>query len=322
MSENEKKIAIEYIDVCKRFPNASYNAVDHVSLQIETGTIVTILGTSGSGKTTLLKMTNRIHELTSGEIRYFGKNINELDLNTYRRQLGYVIQQAGLFPHKNVEANIATVPKLLGWDKERINARVEELMNMVQLDPGEFRKRYPRQLSGGQQQRVGIAPALAASPSVILMDEPFGAIDAITREALQDQLIGLQYELKNTILFVTHDIQEALKLGHKVIVMDSGKVQQYDTPYNIMLNPANDYVRNLVSTGDFYDKLRVLTVNNIIEEASSEELREGTVIPAKTYISEALGILLKTGETYLRVEDMEGRLAGKITFERVQQMVR
>lgn len=240
------KKAIEYKNVRKIFEGNAKDSVKNVSLSIEEGAFVTILGTSGSGKTTLLKMTNRIHELTDGEILFYGKNSKEIPVNEYRRQIGYVIQQAGLFPHKTIEENISTVPKLLKWDKKKTQETVREMLELVRLDYDTYAKRYPRQLSGGEQQRVGIARALAVSPKVILMDEPFGAIDAITRRSLQDELIKLHKELKNTILFVTHDIFEAILLGEKIIIMDGGEVQQYDTPYNIMMHPANDFVKNLV----------------------------------------------------------------------------
>lgn len=213
--------AIEFKGVSKRFKGNEYDSVSNVNLKIEKGTFVTILGTSGSGKTTLLKMVNRIHELTEGELLYFGQDIMKLEANEYRRKIGYVIQQGGLFPHKTVEDNIAVVPKLLKWDKQKIAQRTKELMQLVQLDYEKYRKRYPRSLSGGEQQRVGIARALATNPSIMLMDEPFGAIDAITRGVLQKEIKRLQKQLGNTILFVTHDVYEAFLLGQKIIVMDA-----------------------------------------------------------------------------------------------------
>ena len=216
--------AIEFKGVSKRFKGNEYDSVSNVNLKIEKGTFVTILGTSGSGKTTLLKMVNRIHELTKGELLYFGQDIMKLEANEYRRKIGYVIQQGGLFPHKTVEDNIAVVPKLLKWDKQKIAQRTKELMQLVQLDYEKYRKRYPRSLSGGEQQRVGIARALATNPSIMLMDEPFGAIDAITRGVLQKEIKRLQKQLGNTILFVTHDVYEAFLLGQKIIVMDHGAV--------------------------------------------------------------------------------------------------
>lgn len=257
MEEKKPKTAIEYVNVTKRFEGSSYDSVKNVSLSIKEGEFVTILGSSGSGKTTLLKLTNVLYPVTSGKILYFGQDVSKLNLNAYRRELGYVIQQAGLFPHKTVAENIAIVPKLLGWKKDRIIERTDELLRMVDLDPEVYWNRYPRQLSGGQQQRVGIARALATSPAVLLMDEPFGAIDAITRESLQNEVKNLQEKLGNTILFVTHDIREAFKLGHKIIIMDKGEVQQFDTPAQIMKHPANSFVQTMLETGDYYDQLRL-----------------------------------------------------------------
>ena len=255
--QHGSRTAIEYVHVTKRFDGSGRDSVKDVSLSIKEGEFVTILGSSGCGKTTLLKLTNVLYPVTEGKILYFGEDVSKLDLNEYRRKLGYVIQQAGLFPHKTVAENIATVPKLLKWKKERIEERTDELLELVKLNPAEYRNRYPRQLSGGQQQRVGIARALAANPSVLLMDEPFGAIDAITRESLQDELKKLQEKLGSTILFVTHDIREAFKLGHKIIIMDQGQVQQFDTPAQIMKHPANEFVEKFLQTGDYYDQLRL-----------------------------------------------------------------
>lgn len=315
------EIAIEFKNVCKRFKGNDYDSVSDVSLKIEKGCFVTILGTSGSGKTTLLKMVNRIYELTNGEILYFGKDITKLQVNDYRRQIGYVIQQGGLFPHKTVEENISVIPRLLKWDKEKTMRRVKELMELVRLDYNTYRKRYPRSLSGGEQQRVGIARALAADPSVMLMDEPFGAIDAITRGALQQEMKNLQNELRNTILFVTHDVFEAFLLGQKIIVMDKGKVQQFDTPYNIMLHPANEFVSKLISTGDVYDKLRVLSVDNNLEEASEDEVREGVRIDSSKYLNDALTLFVKEECKYLIVVE-GGQVKGKLSVNYLKQMMR
>lgn len=240
--------AIEFHHVCKIFKGASYYAVNDVDLSIMEGEFITILGSSGSGKTTLLKMVNRLYEADSGSIVLFGENIQEVDVVKVRRRIGYVIQQVGLLPHMTIAENIAIVPKLLKWDKERIAGRVRELLELVGLDPDEFKKRYPAQLSGGQQQRIGLARALAVDPKIMLLDEPFGAIDAINRLNLQDELKRIHGGLKKTFLFVTHDISEALKLGTRVIVMNAGKVCQYDTPANIARHPADDFVESLIKS--------------------------------------------------------------------------
>jgi osmoprotectant transport system ATP-binding protein len=240
--------AIVFDNAVKRFRGAAYNAVDHVSLEIEEGEFVTVLGASGSGKTTLLKMVNRLFEPDAGTIRLFGENIMDKDPVKLRHGIGYVIQQIGLFPHMTVRENIATVPKILKWDKARIDARVNELLSLVNLEPAEFRGRYPAQLSGGQQQRVGVARALAVDPAVMLMDEPFGAIDAINRSNLQDELLSIHGKHKKTYLFVTHDVNEAFKLGDRVLVMDKGRVKQFDTPRAVINNPADDFVAELLAS--------------------------------------------------------------------------
>ena len=241
-------IAIEFKNVCKKFPNAKSNAVNNVSFQVEEGELITILGTSGCGKTTLMKLVNRLYDPTSGSIEVFGEDIQKGDPIQLRRQIGYVIQQVGLFPHMTVERNISVVPEILGWDEERKKARTTELLKLVNLDPDEYRNRYPAQLSGGQQQRVGLARALAVNPKIMLLDEPFGAIDAINRTKLQDELLAIHKNEKQTCLFVTHDVTEALKLGDRVIVMHDGEIQQFDTPKNLLEKPANDYVRSLLQS--------------------------------------------------------------------------
>lgn len=242
------QVAIAFDSVSKRFGKTGQLAVDDVSLSINEGEFITILGSSGCGKTTLLKMINRLYEPDGGTICLFGENIRGVDVIKVRRRIGYVIQQVGLFPHMTVAGNIATVPKLLGWDARRIASRVDALLSLVGLEPETFRARYPRQLSGGQQQRVGLARALAVDPKIMLLDEPFGAIDAITRMNLQDELLRLHGGLKKTFLLVTHDITEAFKLGDRVVVMNQGKVCQFDTPERIINNPADGFVASLVNS--------------------------------------------------------------------------
>ncbi len=241
-------IAVEFQSISKRFPKASYDAVSEVSLKVNEGEIVTILGTSGCGKTTLLKMVNRLYEPDHGEILLFGEPIKSLNPVQLRRKIGYVIQQIGLFPHMTIGDNIATVPKILGWNRQKIEKKVIDLLELVELDPAEFMRRFPGQLSGGQQQRVGLARALAADPELMLMDEPFGAIDAITRINLQNELLKIQSKFHKTILFVTHDINEAFKLGNHVLIMDQGRVQQYAPSKEIRKRPANEFVARLVNS--------------------------------------------------------------------------
>lgn len=250
--------AIEFDQVVKRFPKAGYSAVNNVSLTIEEGEFITIVGTSGCGKTTLLKMVNRLYEADSGVIRLFGDDIAQEDPVRLRHGIGYVIQQIGLFPHMTIFDNVAVVPRILKWDKRRIQARVEELLELVNLPAREFARRHPAELSGGQQQRVGLARALAVDPRVMLLDEPFGAIDAINRAKLQNELRDVHLrqkesgEARRTYLFVTHDIAEAFKLGSRTLIMHQGDVQQFDAPQNIIEHPANEFVRNLlISSGVF-----------------------------------------------------------------------
>lgn len=240
--------AITFEHVSKQFNQCGYAAVDDVSFTVEQGEFITILGSSGCGKTTLLKMVNRLYQPDAGKILLFGKDISKTNAVQLRRSIGYVIQQIGLFPHMTIEENIATVPQLLHWDKATISKRVTELLDLVGLPAQEFRSRYPAQLSGGQQQRVGLARALAAQPKIMLMDEPFGAIDAITRMGLQDELLALQKELNKTILFVTHDINEAFRLGNRVMIMNQGRICQFDTPKNILENPADAFTKALIDS--------------------------------------------------------------------------
>jgi osmoprotectant transport system ATP-binding protein len=251
-------------NVTKRYPNTKAAAVDEFSMVIPAGRIVVFVGPSGCGKTTTMRMINRMVEPTSGVITIDGKDALHIDADELRRGIGYAIQQAGLFPHFTVAQNIAVVPGLLKWDKKKIDARVEEMMDLVGLDPGTFRHRLPRQLSGGQQQRVGVARALAADPPVLLMDEPFGAVDPITRGNLQDELLRLQNELGKTIVFVTHDFDEAVKLGDKIAVLgDRSTIQQYDTPDAILANPANDTVAGFVGAGASLKQLTLLRVRDV-----------------------------------------------------------
>ena len=238
--------AVEFCHVTKRYSDSAGAAVKDISFSVEEGEFITILGTSGCGKTTLMRMVNGLVKPTEGTIRVMGSDLKEADVVELRRNIGYVIQQIGLFPHMTVGKNIGTVPEILKWDKARIQKRVDELLLLVNLNPQEYRDRYPSQLSGGQQQRVGLARALAADPAILLMDEPFGAIDAINRTRLQDELLAIYRQQHKTILFVTHDVTEALKLGSRVMIMDRGEIMQFDSPLNILEHPANAYVESLI----------------------------------------------------------------------------
>lgn len=309
--------AIQFEQVSKVFPKNDQPAVQDASLNIEAGEFVTILGTSGSGKTTLLKMVNRIYERTSGRIFVEGKNNDDIPLTELRRKIGYVIQQIGLFPHMTVADNIATVPKILKWDKNKVNARVDFLLQLVDLAPSDYRKRYPSQLSGGQQQRIGIARAMASDPAILLMDEPFGALDAITRAGLQEELLKIQKKLHKTILFVTHDIDEALKLGDKVVVMHEGKIQQYDTPLNILMNPANDFVSRLVQSEDVLKLLDFIKAESAMQ--NGVEAGHATVPSVKLddSLKHVLTLMLKNRVDAVVVHNEEKQPVGAITFSQL-----
>ncbi|MGK8522282.1 ABC transporter ATP-binding protein [Nocardia asteroides] len=250
--------------VTKHYPGQRDPAVDSVSLTIPAGEIVVLVGRSGCGKTTTMRMINRLIEPTAGTITIDGRDAATIPPDRLRRGIGYSIQQAGLFPHLTVAKNIATVPGLIGWDRRRIRARVDEMLELVGLDPGTFRDRYPRRLSGGQQQRVGVARALAADPPVLLMDEPFGAVDPITRGLLQDELLRLQSELGKTIVFVTHDFAEAVKLGDRIAVLgDRSRILQYDTPAAILADPADETVAGFVGADASLKQLTLTRVRDV-----------------------------------------------------------
>jgi osmoprotectant transport system ATP-binding protein len=250
--------------VTKRYDAKSPAAVDDITIEFPAGEIVMLVGPSGCGKTTTMKMINRLIEPTSGRILIGDDDVTHRNPDELRRHIGYVIQGAGLFPHYTVGENIAIVPRLLKWDKERIAARVDELLDLVNLEPAQYRDRYPRELSGGQQQRVGVARALAADPPVLLMDEPFGAVDPITRQHLQDELLRLQDELHKTIVFVTHDFDEAVKVGDRIAILtDGSRIVQYDKPEEILANPANDFVRGFVGHGAALKQLTLTRVRDV-----------------------------------------------------------
>lgn len=250
--------------VTKHYPGQSDPAVDRISLTIPAGEIVVFVGPSGCGKTTTMRMINRLIEPTSGTITIGGRDVTAVNPDRLRRQIGYSIQQAGLFPHMTVARNIATVPGLLGWNRAQVAARVDEMLQLVGLDPVTFRDRYPRQLSGGQQQRIGVARALAADPPVLLMDEPFGAVDPITRALLQDELLGLQARLHKTIVFVTHDFNEAVKLGDRIAVLgDRSRILQYDTPAAVLADPADDTVAGFVGADAALKQLTLVRVSDV-----------------------------------------------------------
>lgn len=250
--------------ITKKYLGQSAAAVDNVTIEFPAGEIVMLVGPSGCGKTTTMKMINRLIEPTSGRIMIGDEDVTNTDPDQLRRRIGYVIQGAGLFPHYTVGENVGLVPRLLRWDKQKTSDRVDELLDLVGLEPDEYRDRFPRELSGGQQQRVGVARALAADPPVLLMDEPFGAVDPITRQRLQDELLRLQEDLRKTIVFVTHDFDEALKLGDRIAILQTGsQVVQYDTPEQILAHPADEFVESFVGHGAALKQLSLTRVRDI-----------------------------------------------------------
>jgi osmoprotectant transport system ATP-binding protein len=284
--------------------------VDGISLDIERGTITVIVGTSGSGKSTLLRMINRLVEPTHGRVLIDGRDTRDEPGHLLRRRVGYVIQGHGLFPHRTVEENIATVPRLLGWDTARMRARVEELLEIFGLDSRAFAQKFPHELSGGQQQRVGVARALAAAPDVLLMDEPFGALDPIIRAKAQDDLLDIQRRFGTTIVLVTHDIDEAFRLGHRVAVMSQGRVLQYDRPAALLTHPADVLVSRMTGIADRAMRLLSLTSAG---EAAEPGVSEGPEVGASISLREVLSELVWRGASSARVIDADGTARGGLT---------
>ncbi|RVB76643.1 MULTISPECIES: ABC transporter ATP-binding protein [unclassified Mesorhizobium] len=301
---------IEIEGITKRYDATT--VVDDVSMVIEPRTIAVIVGTSGSGKTTLLRMINRLVEPTAGVIKLDGADNRSLPGYELRRSIGYAIQGHGLFPHRTVAQNIATVPVLLGWDKARIKARVDELMTLYQLDPQAFGPRYPHELSGGQQQRVGVARALAAEPNVLLMDEPFGALDPIIRNKAQEDLLAIQKRFGTTIILVTHDMEEAVHMGDKIAVMDAGKLVQYAKPAEILAKPASAFVESLVGASE--KPFRLLSLGRV-RDAVEKGSAEGDAIPGDASQRDALAELLWSGRPALPVKGADGKPLGRVTVD-------
>ncbi|MBB5702467.1 osmoprotectant transport system ATP-binding protein [Ochrobactrum daejeonense] len=301
---------IEFDQITKRYNGRA--AVDAVSFMVEPHSIAAIVGTSGSGKTTLLRMVNRLVEPTEGEIRIDGQSILNEPGHVLRRRIGYAIQQHGLFPHRTVAENIATVPVLLRWPKQRIDTRVDELLSLFQLEPADYRNRYPHELSGGQQQRVGVARALAAEPNILLMDEPFGALDPVIRAKAQEDLKAIQRRFGTTILLVTHDMEEAISLGDRIAVMDDGRLLQYGSPADILTRPATEFVERLVGTGERpFRLLSLADLKTVLQPGAAG----GEALPVTASQRDALAALLWSGRKALPVLDGEGRPLGRVTLE-------
>ncbi len=302
-SDRSSAEPLEFREATKRYPGSAEPAVDALSLKVPAGEICVLVGPSGCGKTTAMRMVNRMIDITDGDILLGGRSVRARKPHELRREIGYVIQHIGLFPHRTIGENIATVPRLLGWDKRRTNARVDQLIELIGLPP-ETRSRYPGQLSGGQRQRVGVARALASDPPIMLMDEPFGAIDPINRERLQNEFLRLQAELRKTIVFVTHDIDEAIKMGDRIAVMQvGGKLAQYAPPAELLMYPASRFVEDFVGSDRALKRLALQRVRDI-------DLWRAAAIRVGTPIAQARAELAHADVPYAMLVDENGRPKG------------
>jgi len=310
-TEKEEQM-IEFKEVSKIYPRQTSPAITDLSFAVPEGETCVLIGPSGCGKTTALKMINRLIEPSDGKIFINGGNVLERDPVLLRREIGYVIQQIGLFPHMTIRENIAVVPKLLRWKESRIDQRVDELIEMVGMEPEDYRDRYPRELSGGQRQRIGVARALAADPPVMLMDEPFGAIDPITRDRLQNEFLRLQKHIKKTIMFVTHDIDEAIKMGTMIAILRIGGIlAQFDTPANILANPADDFVADFVGADRGLKRLGLVRVGDVMQtDFATLQAHESAAQAAKKMQRRDLDSIL--------VIDEQGKLLGYVTFKAIR----
>ncbi|MCV9944480.1 MULTISPECIES: ABC transporter ATP-binding protein [unclassified Rhizobium] len=309
---------IEIRNVTKRYGAAT--VVDDVSMSVEKGEITVIVGTSGSGKSTLMRMINRLVPITEGEIFVGGQNVMDVPVTELRRKIGYAIQGHGLFPHRTVAQNIATVPQLLDWDSARIAKRVEELLGLFNLDPATFADKYPHQLSGGQQQRVGVARALAAEPELLLMDEPFGALDPVIRGKAQDDLLAIQKQFGTTVILVTHDMDEAFHLGNQIAVMSQGRLLQCSTPEKILTEPADPFVQQLTGTSD-----RALKLMSLLPlKESMEPAKNGLAyaLPQSLSLRDALAEMIWQGVDEAAVQDGEKAPVGSISMTRLLELGR
>jgi osmoprotectant transport system ATP-binding protein len=306
--------AIEFRAVTKRYPGREAPAVRELSLSVPAGEICVLIGPSGSGKTTAMKMVNRLIDITEGDIAIGDQSVRSLDLTELRRGIGYVFQQIGLFPHMSVEDNIGTVPRLLGWDRQRIRDRVAELLELVGLEPSDA-KRYPGQFSGGQRQRIGVARAMAAGQPIMLMDEPFGAVDPITRDRLQNDFLRLHAEIRKTVIFVTHDIDEAIKMGHRIAILKDGELIQYGTPDEILARPVDDFVSDFVGADRGLKRLLLRELRDIELTSTNGDADELPTIDERTSLRDALSLMVTRRVTALTVLGEDGERRGTVSME-------
>jgi osmoprotectant transport system ATP-binding protein len=317
----EDAATVEFRNVEKRYPGASAPAIGDLSFEVPAGMLCVLVGPSGCGKTTAIRLVNRMIEMTGGDILLDGRSVRERDAAELRRSIGYAIQQVGLFPHRTVAENVATVPRLVGWDRRRVTARVEELFDLLGLDL-DLRDRYPSELSGGQQQRVGVARALAADPPLLLMDEPFGAVDPIARERIQGEFLELQRRLRKTVLFVTHDIDEAIRLGDRVAVLRAGGVlAQYASPQQLLMRPAEQFVADFVGADRALKRLALAQVGEIALQGAPGQADGDVTVRARMPAREALSEMLAAGTEEALVLDDDGQAAGTLTIDAIGEML-
>ena len=322
MRDRRQAVEIVFDHATKRYPGRETAAVDDLSMTIPAGEVCCLVGPSGGGKTTAMKLVNRLVELTSGDVRVDGRSVKSLDETALRRGIGYVIQQVGLFPHMTVAENVATVPKLLGWSKREIAERSDELLDLVDLPARDYRSRYASQLSGGERQRVGLARALAADPPVMLMDEPFGALDPITRTRLQNELLRIQRELRKTIIFVTHDIDEAILVGDRIAILrEGGILAQYDTPEQLLARPADDFVARFVGADRGLKRLSLTRLDDLEVELDQANGAVGPLLDRHTTLRDALSAMLNDGVRAVVFERGDGSKR-VLTLDRLTELLK
>ncbi len=303
---------IRFENVSKHFPGVARPAVDRLDLEVPTGKTCVLIGPSGCGKTTTMRMVNRLIEPSAGRIFVGEEDVTTVDPVGLRRRIGYVIQQIGLFPHQTIAENVATVPKLLGWEAKRVKARSEEMLALVGLEPGQFLSRFPRHLSGGQRQRVGVARALAADPPVMLMDEPFGAVDPVVRGRLQEEFLDILRRLQKTVILVTHDIDEAIRMGDLVAIMQDGRLAQYATPDRLLAAPANDFVADFIGADRTLRRLSLVAVTELLQPGPAPG--EAPRLSASCNLRNAISTMVEQGGEAVSIVDGEGRVLGHVTL--------